>query len=63
MIDSPCINICRIDKKSGFCIGCNRSLIEISNWSNLSEDKKKQIIFELNLRKHNNIVKKALTNQ
>ena len=63
MIDSPCINICRIDKKSGFCIGCNRSLIEVSNWSNLSEDKKKQIIFELNSRKHNNIVKKALTNQ
>tara|TARA_S200000501_G_C20699498_1_gene688882 strand:- start:215 stop:406 length:192 start_codon:yes stop_codon:yes gene_type:complete len=60
---SPCKNICRIDKKSGFCIGCNRSLIEISNWSNLSEDKKKQIIFELNSRNHNNIAKKALTNQ
>ena len=62
MIKSPCKNICIINKKSGFCIGCNRSLIEISNWSYLSEDKKKQIIFELYSRKHNNIVKKALTN-
>ena len=62
MTKSPCKNICRIYKKSGFCIGCNRSLIEISNWSNLSEDKKNQIIFELYSRKHNNIVKKALTN-
>jgi predicted Fe-S protein YdhL (DUF1289 family) len=26
---SPCIGICTIDRKSGFCLGCKRMIDEI----------------------------------
>jgi predicted Fe-S protein YdhL (DUF1289 family) len=31
-IDSPCINICKIDAR-GLCVGCWRTLDEIGGWS------------------------------
>ncbi len=31
-IASPCINICKIDRKSGRCTGCARTLDEIARW-------------------------------
>jgi predicted Fe-S protein YdhL (DUF1289 family) len=33
MLESPCINICKMDSVSGLCIGCFRSIDEISAWS------------------------------
>lgn len=32
MIISPCISICKIDPKSGFCYGCGRNIDEIKLW-------------------------------
>lgn len=32
-IASPCINICTMDKPTGWCLGCGRTIGEISNWS------------------------------
>lgn len=32
---SPCINLCRIDVRSGWCVGCWRTLDEIAGWSRL----------------------------
>ena len=41
MINSPCKNICTIDKKTGLCLGCYRTLEEIALWSGLDDIKKK----------------------
>ena len=41
MIVSPCINICEIDPKTNICMGCGRTMKEISNWINLSVEEKK----------------------
>lgn len=39
---TPCINICKvIDNK---CIGCGRTLDEISKWSSMSDDQRKTIM-------------------
>ena len=46
MVKSPCVAICKIDYESGYCIGCNRSLEEIANWSNLDDAKKKKILMK-----------------
>lgn len=43
MIPSPCINICRMDADNGLCIGCYRSLEEITLWSR-SDDAQRQAI-------------------
>jgi uncharacterized protein len=37
MIASPCVNICKIDSASGWCIGCRRTLDEIAGWTSGSE--------------------------
>lgn len=50
-INSPCIGICTMDRNSGVCIGCGRTLDEIGNWSNIDNIKKKQVLENLNAKK------------
>jgi predicted Fe-S protein YdhL (DUF1289 family) len=50
MIESPCVEICEIDTKSGFCMGCKRTGFEIFNWINLNDEEKKQILLKLKNR-------------
>ena len=37
---SPCIGICTIDQNTQQCIGCGRTLEEISKWTQLSHVEK-----------------------
>ena len=46
-IQSPCIKICVIHTSEGLCTGCYRTIEEISSWSRLSSEQRKQIIKEL----------------
>lgn len=36
-VRSPCINICRIDDATGWCVGCGRTLDEIARWGTTSD--------------------------
>jgi predicted Fe-S protein YdhL (DUF1289 family) len=40
---SPCVGVCRIDEKTGICIGCARSQDEIAQWRSLDDDARKLI--------------------
>lgn len=33
MLPSPCINLCKMDAQSGLCLGCFRTIDEITAWS------------------------------
>jgi len=55
MSKSPCKNICSIDKKTGLCLGCYRTLEEIALWTKLDVKKKKKIIFQIINRKNASI--------
>ncbi|MDC1242609.1 DUF1289 domain-containing protein [Amylibacter sp.] len=35
-VESPCVKLCIIHPDSGFCMGCYRTGLEISEWSNMS---------------------------
>ena len=48
---SPCIEVCQIDDKTTYCIGCLRTIEEISNWQSYSEKEKTSIIKSLSMRK------------
>ena len=50
MTASPCINICEIDLKTNICMGCGRTMKEISNWINMSDLEKEKLIFDLKNR-------------
>lgn len=48
---SPCINICRMDAKTGFCEGCLRTIDEIARWSSAGEDVKRAVWVEIARRR------------
>ncbi len=47
---SPCIRSCCLDEND-ICLGCFRSMQEIMQWTNISEEQKKQILNKVELRK------------
>ncbi|WP_342343890.1 DUF1289 domain-containing protein [Chthonobacter albigriseus] len=46
-VSTPCINVCQIDRRSGLCIGCLRSLDEIGAWGRLGEPERRAIMARL----------------
>ena len=50
MIESPCINICTLDARSGLCLGCGRTIDEIARWTTISAAKRARIMNELPVR-------------
>ena len=43
-IDSPCINICKLDPATGLCLGCKRTLDEIAHWTDYSEAERRRVL-------------------
>lgn len=37
-ISSPCIKVCAVDARSGWCIGCGRTMAEIGGWIKLGAE-------------------------
>jgi uncharacterized protein len=50
MIESPCINICKIDPKNKICVGCGRNIKEISHWMNMNDVEKEKLLLDLKER-------------
>ncbi|MEO1028929.1 MAG: DUF1289 domain-containing protein [Pseudomonadota bacterium] len=46
-ITSPCIKVCAVDTKTGFCLGCGRTLSEIGGWVKLGETGRDAVMEEL----------------
>jgi predicted Fe-S protein YdhL (DUF1289 family) len=51
MVRSPCTKICAINYNDGFCMGCKRTIEEITSWTNLSDVQKKKILLKTKNRK------------
>jgi len=49
-IESPCILICSIDLKTGYCHGCGRTRGEIAEWVSYSPDARREVMAELPAR-------------
>lgn len=45
--DSPCIKICVVHPEAKICIGCHRSIAEISAWSQMSAAEREALMAEL----------------
>ncbi|MGP6085405.1 DUF1289 domain-containing protein [Antarctobacter jejuensis] len=46
-IESPCVKICVIHPQERLCTGCLRSAREISLWSNMSPEERREVMDEL----------------
>jgi predicted Fe-S protein YdhL (DUF1289 family) len=49
-METPCINVCEIDKASGLCCGCGRTIAEIAGWAAMTGAERRQIMSELKTR-------------
>jgi predicted Fe-S protein YdhL (DUF1289 family) len=45
-VDSPCIGVCTLSD-NGLCMGCFRSMDEISNWTRFTHVDKRRIMAEI----------------
>ncbi|KQW28758.1 Fe-S oxidoreductase [Rhizobium sp. Root274] len=52
-MESPCILICSIDDKTGFCFGCGRTRDEIGRWTSYSSEERRVIMAGLPARLEN----------
>jgi predicted Fe-S protein YdhL (DUF1289 family) len=43
-LETPCVNICVLDEKSGLCIGCGRSGDEIARWASMTPSDRRAIM-------------------
>jgi len=50
-VASPCIDVCRIHEKSGYCEGCRRTLEEIASWSAYGATEKRAVLARLPARR------------
>lgn len=50
-VASPCINVCRMDARSGLCLGCARTLDEIAQWAQASADARRAVLAQLPQRR------------
>jgi predicted Fe-S protein YdhL (DUF1289 family) len=48
---SPCVSICKMDRGSGLCIGCWRTLNEIAAWSALDDAQRRRVLQDIAARR------------
>jgi len=48
---SPCVKVCVMDPERGVCLGCCRTLDEITRWSTMSDVQREKVMAELPVRR------------
>jgi uncharacterized protein len=46
-VESPCVKLCVVHPEARICVGCYRSIDEISAWSRMTHDARRAIMDEL----------------
>jgi predicted Fe-S protein YdhL (DUF1289 family) len=49
-IESPCILVCSIDMRTGYCFGCGRTRDEISAWIEMTPQQRRDVMAQLPAR-------------
>jgi predicted Fe-S protein YdhL (DUF1289 family) len=47
---TPCVKICVVDPLSGLCIGCGRTVAEISLWPEMTDEQRRAVMSGLSER-------------
>jgi len=50
-VPSPCISVCQIDPRTGWCLGCFRTIDEIREWPILEAEEKRAVLAAVAARK------------
>lgn len=52
MVKSPCVNRCSADHPSGICPGCKRTLAEVRDWNQYTNQQKLKVLEKINERQN-----------
>lgn len=44
---SPCISVCQLDDRTGWCIGCQRTIDEIRDWIVMAPEERHEVLERL----------------
>jgi uncharacterized protein len=50
-VQSPCVSVCRMSPATGLCMGCLRTLGEIAAWGQASDDDKRAVWAQIEVRR------------
>lgn len=50
-IPSPCVNVCEMHPDKGYCVGCLRTIDEISDWLDMQDKEKREVLARLEQRR------------
>jgi predicted Fe-S protein YdhL (DUF1289 family) len=50
MIETPCIKVCTLDARNGICLGCGRTIDEISCWVEMTAAERARVTSDLPAR-------------
>jgi len=50
MIETPCVKVCTLDARKGLCLGCGRTIDEITRWATMNASERTQVVGELPTR-------------
>ena len=50
-VASPCIDVCRIDEATGYCVGCQRTMEEIGRWRDMTDGQRLAVLNRLERRR------------
>jgi uncharacterized protein len=51
-LPTPCINVCIMNRQTGLCDGCLRTIDEIAQWASATEEAKRKVWIEIKRRQH-----------
>lgn len=46
-VESPCVKLCVVDPETRLCMGCYRSIEEITAWSRMGPEARRALLAEL----------------
>jgi len=46
-VASPCISLCRMDRATGWCEGCLRTIDEIAAWGQIDDSARRDVLSRL----------------
>ena len=50
-VPSPCVKVCVLDRASGLCRGCLRTIDEIADWVEMTADQKRATLARIEERR------------
>lgn len=49
-METPCVDVCEIERTTGLCRGCKRTVREIASWSSMTDVERRRIMSQLAAR-------------